>query len=113
MNVNGILSQTAEDISGVPQGFAIGPILFVVYVNDLSDHLSGDSLLFADDFKRIAPPVTDMVFTKLFKRQCQLVQSLGAGLHPHQKRAPSHFVTYALKSHDPRHTQTIPKVSTT
>ncbi len=55
MNVNGTLSQTAEAKSGVPQGSVIGPILFVIYVNDLPDHLLADSLLYADDVKFIAP----------------------------------------------------------
>ncbi len=45
----------AETISGVPQGSVIGPILFVIYVNDLPDHLTEDSLLYADDIKPIAP----------------------------------------------------------
>ncbi len=49
VNVNGTLSQMAEAISGVPQFSVIGPILFVIYVNDLFDHLSADSLLYADD----------------------------------------------------------------
>ncbi len=55
VNVNGILSQMAEATSGVPQGSFIGLILFVIYVNDLPDHLSADSLLYADDVKLIAP----------------------------------------------------------
>ncbi len=46
-------SQTAEAISGVPQGYVIGPILFVIYVNDLPDRLSVDSLPCADDVKLI------------------------------------------------------------
>ncbi len=46
----------AEAISGVPQGFVIGPLLFVVYVNDLPDRMSTDSLPYADDVKVIAPP---------------------------------------------------------
>ncbi len=50
----------AEAISGVPQG----SILFVIYVNDLPDHLSADSLLYADDVKLIAPPETAMIFFK-------------------------------------------------
>ncbi len=45
----------ADAISGVPQGPVIGPILFVIYVSDLPDHFSADSLLYADDAKLIAP----------------------------------------------------------
>ncbi len=52
-----------EAISGVPRGSVIGPILFVIYVNDLPDHFSPDSLLYADDVKLIAP-VTAMKFSK-------------------------------------------------
>ncbi len=55
MNVNGTLSRIAEAISGVPHGSVVGPILCVIYVNDLPDHLSADSLLYADDVKAIAP----------------------------------------------------------
>ncbi len=41
-------------ISGVSQGSVIGPILFVIYVNDLPDRLSADSRLYGDDVKLIA-----------------------------------------------------------
>ncbi len=55
VNVNGTLSQIAKAINGVPQGSAIGPMFFVIYVNDLTDHLSADSLPYAVDVKVIAP----------------------------------------------------------
>ncbi len=55
VNVNETLSQIAEVISGVPQGSVIGPILFVIYVNDLPDHFSANCPLYADDVKLIAP----------------------------------------------------------
>ncbi len=33
----------------------LGPILFVIYVNDLSDSLTVDNLLYTDNVKLIAP----------------------------------------------------------
>ncbi len=40
--------------SGVPEGSVLGPILFLIYVNDPPDVLSGNVLLFADDVNLIS-----------------------------------------------------------
>ncbi len=55
VSVSGSLSQVAEAVSGVPQGSVLGPILFVIYVNDVSDNLTIDHLLYADDVNLFAP----------------------------------------------------------
>ena len=49
--VNGTKSEPAAVTSGIPQGSVLGPILFVIYINDLPDCVKCDAKLFADDTK--------------------------------------------------------------
>lgn len=49
--VNGHASPWTDVTSGIPQGSVLGPILFVVFINDLPDVVSCGIKLFADDSK--------------------------------------------------------------
>ena len=47
--LNGQASTWTNINAGVPQGFILGPLLFLIYINDISGGLCTNAKLFADD----------------------------------------------------------------
>lgn len=47
--VDGVTSHSGHTTAGVPQGSILGPLIFLIYINDLVDNLLCSVFLFADD----------------------------------------------------------------
>ena len=52
VKLDGILSHSLPVVSGVTQGSILGPLLFLIFINDILETVTySDLLLFADDTK--------------------------------------------------------------
>ena len=49
--IRGTFSEWSPVMSGVPQGSILGPIMFLIYVNDIPNIITSTAKLFADDTK--------------------------------------------------------------
>ena len=66
--VNGAVSDVSEVISGVPQGSILGPLLFIMYIDDIAElDLSPDTtlIIYADDILLYMPINSPSDYTKL------------------------------------------------
>ena len=78
--INGSLSNNRSLTCGVPQGTILGPLLFLLYINDLSSCLSNcEPRMYADDthFIYAGDCVDDLpvIFKSRLRKFSQLVES--------------------------------------
>ena len=66
VSIRGKFSQPAEVLNGVPQGSVLGPLLFILYVNEIPELVHGNAKLFADDTNDANK--TKMFFRAKYKR---------------------------------------------
>jgi len=51
IRINSCLSNWANVVSGIPQGSILGPLLFIIYINELPNIWDSQLFLYADDAK--------------------------------------------------------------
>ena len=70
--VNGSKSESLDVKAGVPQGSRLGPLLFLIYMNDIVDDIESDILIFADDTSLFAtgsdPSETALILNRDLKK---------------------------------------------
>ena len=90
VEINGNCSNLLDILIGVPQGSILGPILFILYINDLPECSSLFTLLFADDTALSDEDddiniLIDRVNLE-FQKVCQFFRQHKLSLHPEKTK---------------------------
>ena len=68
VGINGTLSFEALVLSGVPQGTVLGPLLFLLFINDLESKLEHSTCRFFADDTRLSKPISSLDDTLLLQK---------------------------------------------
>lgn len=76
VKVNGVMSEFCEVKTGVPQGTILGPLFFILYINDLLSNLPEDMVIsFADDTAVISTDTTWQLVENKMNNQLAIISN--------------------------------------
>ena len=71
VKVGDAMSNVKPVLSGVPQGSVLGPLLFLLFINDLPENIRNEIKIFADDVKMITDPEQSLSIQSDLNLLCQ------------------------------------------
>ena len=71
--VDGLKSEICEIEAGVPQGSRLGPLLWIIYIQDIIEDLESECLLFADDTCIFASGEDPAITAEVLNRDLQKI----------------------------------------
>ena len=114
VRVGGAISQEMPVTSGVPQGSVLGPVLFLIYVSDISSLVQNFVSLFADDTKLFSYLLETLVENHQYSTE-SIQEDINAVAHWSEKMQMSFNIekchSLHLGSNNQKHQYTIPKVT--
>ena len=113
--VNGEKSNWHEVTSGIPQGSIVGPLMFIIFINDLPDTVTSRVYMFADDtklFKIVKENEDREILQRDLEKLTEWTNTWLLKLHPEKckymqlgNKAPQNTVKYTLQGIELSETQ--------
>ena len=76
--VDGQKSEKQQVKAGIPQGSRLGPLLFIIYINDITENIESDILIFADDTSLLVSGKTCYETSRILNRDLELINAWSA-----------------------------------
>ena len=73
--VDGQKSEKQQVKAGIPQGSRLGPLLFIIYINDITENIESDILIFAVDTLLLVSGKTCHETSRILNRDLELINA--------------------------------------